>query len=187
MAKVIVPFRVLVDVTVDTETKAVEAVRVVPETVTIAKDWPMLDADSGEGDPLVPARRAHHRRRRVAGLGAGADMAHKYMTEEGMTVVDMTREDIRPEDLADEEQSHVAWVQHLIDTGLAWRLEGAIGREAMALIDAGACMLGETGHWDYWGNYVPSRWGNYVPSRHEVEPGTKGSQAYCEARNYGRD
>lgn len=31
-----------------------------------------------------------------------------------------------------------AW-QHLIDTGLAWRLQGTFGRQAQALIDAGIC------------------------------------------------
>jgi hypothetical protein len=31
-----------------------------------------------------------------------------------------------------------AW-QHLIDTGLAWRLQGWFGRQAAALIDAGEC------------------------------------------------
>ena len=37
-----------------------------------------------------------------------------------------------------EEQSIEAW-QHLIDTGLAWTLQGAFGRMAKALIDAGVC------------------------------------------------
>lgn len=31
-----------------------------------------------------------------------------------------------------------AW-QHLIDTGLAWSLQGWFGRTAAALIDAGVC------------------------------------------------
>jgi hypothetical protein len=61
-------------------------------------------------------------------------------------------------------------MQHLVDTGMAWKLEGAVGREAFALIEAGQIMLGPIGHIDYWGNYVPSR--------HEVEPGTKGSPQY---------
>lgn len=61
--------------------------------------------------------------------------------------------------------------QKLINSGLAWKLEGAIGRECMGLIEAGFCMLGTKGHRDYWGNYVPSRF--------EVKEGTKGSKKYC--------
>lgn len=65
--------------------------------------------------------------------------------------------------------------QELINTGQAWQLEGAVGRAAMSLIESGKCVLGETGHRDHWGNYVPGR--------DEVEPGTKGSIEYQEARN----
>jgi hypothetical protein len=91
-------------------------------------------------------------------------------TVDGVTVIDMTREDLTPD-------QGIAVLQHLINTGDAWRLEGAVGRAAAHAIEAGACMLGEVGHRDYWGNYIPSR--------HEVVAGTKGSQAYCEARNWG--
>jgi len=63
-------------------------------------------------------------------------------------------------------------LQGLIDSGMAWRLEGSVGRAAMDAIENGECILGEVGHRDYWGNYIPSR--------HEVEPGTKGSLEYAE-------
>jgi len=66
--------------------------------------------------------------------------------------------------------------QSLIDSGMAWQMEGSLGREAMALIEEGACVLGRKGHRDYWGNYVPSRY--------EVEPGTKGSEEYARERGY---
>ena len=82
----------------------------------------------------------------------------------------------RIEDLWDEEApflDHVAALQELVNTGDAWRLEGSVGREAMELIEAGWITLGEVGHRDYWGNYVPSRT--------EVEPGTKGSPEYVDA------
>lgn len=46
--------------------------------------------------------------------------------------LDMVDRPMTPE-LADE-----AW-QHLIDTGLAWRLQGWFGRRAAAMIDAGIC------------------------------------------------
>ncbi len=37
-----------------------------------------------------------------------------------------------------EEQAIEAW-QHLIDTGIAWELQGSFGRQAVRLIDAGYC------------------------------------------------
>ena len=64
-----------------------------------------------------------------------------------------------------------AEVQDLIESGMAWRLEGHVGRTCMAAIENGDAVLGDTSHRDYWGNYVPSR--------HEVEPGTKGSVEYA--------
>lgn len=63
-------------------------------------------------------------------------------------------------------------VQDLIDSGEAWRLEGAVGRLAMEAIESGRNVLGKEGHRDYYGNYVPSRY--------EVEPGTKGSALYAK-------
>lgn len=39
---------------------------------------------------------------------------------------------------ADEATTIAAW-QHLIDTGICWRLQGWFGRHAMNLIDLGVC------------------------------------------------
>lgn len=68
------------------------------------------------------------------------------------------------------EEEYVAAYQSLINTGQAWRMEGSVGRQAMALIEAGVCALGESDHKDYWGNHVPSRT--------QVQEGTKGSVQY---------
>jgi len=66
-------------------------------------------------------------------------------------------------------------MQQLIDDGMAWKMEGSVGREAMRLIDIGACILGEEDHFDYWGNHVPSRT--------QVKAGTKGSIEYALAQH----
>ena len=74
----------------------------------------------------------------------------------------------------DEDQTQEEYIenmQELINSGQAWTLEGHIGRTAMGLINSGECMLGEEGHRDYYGNYVPSRT--------EVQAGTKGSPEFC--------
>lgn len=81
------------------------------------------------------------------------------------------------EDFDEEWANHVTLFQAWIDSGTAWQLEGSVGREAMSLIEAGHCVLGEVGHRDYWGNYVPSR--------HEVKPGTLGSAEYAERMREG--
>jgi len=48
-------------------------------------------------------------------------------------------------------------MQKLIDNGMAWKLEGFTGRQAMSALESGACMLPEERHQDYYGNLVPSR------------------------------
>ena len=67
-------------------------------------------------------------------------------------------------------------LQELINSGMAWTLQGRVGREAMDAIEAGRCALGTESRRDYWGNRVPSRF--------EVEPGTMGSLAFVEANGY---
>lgn len=61
--------------------------------------------------------------------------------------------------------------QELVNNGMAWRLEGTVGRTAMDLIDSFKIGLGEEGHYDYYGNYVPSRY--------DVEEGTKGAAEFA--------
>jgi hypothetical protein len=68
--------------------------------------------------------------------------------------------------------------QNLINSGMAWKLEGHVGRTCMAAIEDGACMLGPDAHMDYWGNLVPSRL--------MVRPGTKGSREFV-VENFGEE
>lgn len=65
-------------------------------------------------------------------------------------------------------------IQRLINTGMAWRLEGSIGRACMRAIEAGRVMLGTEAIRDYYGNVVPSRY--------DIVAGTKGSFDYVVER-----
>lgn len=65
------------------------------------------------------------------------------------------------------EEDTIECIQGLINSGLAWKLEGSVGRLAMQYLEAGLCELGETSFRDYYGNKIPSKY--------EVKPGTKGS------------
>ena len=58
-------------------------------------------------------------------------------------------------------------LQGWIDSGLAWKLEGSVGRAAMANLESGACMLPLNAHYDYYGSRVPGR--------NELKKGTKGT------------
>lgn len=64
------------------------------------------------------------------------------------------------------EQGFDQW-QHLINTGMAWTMEGSVGREAMNLLETGACMLPKKPYSDYYGNRIPSR--------DDLKAGTKGT------------
>lgn len=85
----------------------------------------------------------------------------------------MGYEALYEEDATQEEQ--IECYQQLINSGDAWKFEGHVGRTAMRLIEAGLCILGERGHRDYWGSYVPGR--------DEVKAGTKGSYEYALAKH----
>ena len=63
-------------------------------------------------------------------------------------------------------------MQEMINSGIAWRMEGSIGRQAMSLLECGACMLPKEIHRDYYGNQVPSR--------DMLKDGTKGTFGNCK-------
>ena len=48
-------------------------------------------------------------------------------------------------------------MQRMINDGSAWKMEGAFGRQAMQLLESGACMLPKSFKNDYYGNRIPSR------------------------------
>ena len=58
-------------------------------------------------------------------------------------------------------------LQEKIDNGSVWQMEGFMGRQAMAALESGACMLPKESFRDYYGNKVPSR--------DELVQGTKGT------------
>jgi len=41
------------------------------------------------------------------------------------------------------EEEYIASMQHLIDTGVVWRLQGSYGRRAVEMIEAGVCAAPE--------------------------------------------
>lgn len=58
-------------------------------------------------------------------------------------------------------------MQNIIDTGMVWHMEGAMGREAMHLLEIGACFLPNKAYRD--------AYGNKVPPRSELSSGTTGT------------
>lgn len=68
-----------------------------------------------------------------------------------------------------------AQLQGWVDTGMAWQLEGHVGRTASDALAAGALVLPPEPHHDYYGNRVPS----HIDVRDEV--GSPGSVANAEA------
>jgi hypothetical protein len=66
-----------------------------------------------------------------------------------------------------QKENGFAYMQNLINSGAVWSMEGSMGREAMYLLESGACMLPKTVYRDYYGNRIPSR--------DELKAGTKGT------------
>lgn len=74
--------------------------------------------------------------------------------------------------------SHFLNLQILINSGMAWKLEGSVGRSCMRAIQDGACMLGLEAHTDFYGNRIPAR--------HEIETGCFGTREFV-VECYGED
>lgn len=64
-------------------------------------------------------------------------------------------------------ENGLAEMQEMINTGLAFKMEGSVTRRAMELLRSGACMLPLTA--------VVDAYGNRVPSRKELVSGTLGT------------
>ena len=64
-------------------------------------------------------------------------------------------------------QYGITKMQNTIDSGLVWKLEGSMGRQAMSLLESGACYLPEKDTQDYYGNLIPART--------RLQAGTKGT------------
>jgi hypothetical protein len=62
--------------------------------------------------------------------------------------------------------------QELIDSGMAWLMEGNVGRQCWEAIQRGDAVLPPEPTRDYWGTRIPSR--------DEVVPGTVGSVEYAQ-------
>jgi hypothetical protein len=58
-------------------------------------------------------------------------------------------------------------MQNIIETGAVWHMEGSLGREAMHLLELGACFLPRKAR--------RGAYGQTIPSRSMVEAGTKGT------------
>ena len=69
-------------------------------------------------------------------------------------------------------------IQRQINSLVAWKFEGSVGRAMMDAIDAGRCCLGLERTTDYWGNVIPGR--------DDVQAGTMGSLGYV-AKHYDQD
>lgn len=65
----------------------------------------------------------------------------------------------------------VTEIQNLINSGMAWKLEGSVGRFANDMLEAGVCMLPLVPRIDYYGNRVPPR--------NVLKKGTKGTFQNC--------
>lgn len=92
-----------------------------------------------------------------------------------MTTVEATLADRYAAIRATIADSPVAQLQDWVDSGVAWHLEGSVGRQASDLLAAGVLVLGPNRTRDYWGTAIPA----YTDVLDE--PDSSGSVANAEA------
>ena len=81
-----------------------------------------------------------HRRPRSRHGAAGETKMSTAPKKETLDLNTPTVEDIMCfEDGAMDEEETIVFFQKLIDSGMAWRLQGSYGRAAMSLIEQGLC------------------------------------------------
>lgn len=68
---------------------------------------------------------------------------------------------------AGQAEHNLTELQEWVNSGVAWQLEGAVGREAMHHLTTGALYLPDVRHVDHYGTVVPSR--------DDLKPGTAGT------------
>jgi len=72
------------------------------------------------------------------------------------------------EQIIESQEAHgLTETQNRINDGSIWKFEGSVGRNAMALLESGACMLPLVKTYD--------AYGNMLPSRDMLKDGTKGT------------
>lgn len=65
------------------------------------------------------------------------------------------------------EHPEIWHMQELIDSGACWKMEGSVGREAMRMLESGACMLPTVPRYN--------AYNNRIPTRNEVKPNSTGT------------
>jgi len=77
------------------------------------------------------------------------------------------------------QEDEIAAMQSLIDSGMAWHMEGSIGRACMDAIKTGYCTVGKQSH--------TGAYGQHIPAINELEKGTQGTPEYVKRMSAERE